>query len=232
VRAPLRNSWYRGLQARLKLLVSGRDPGWDRGTGVVFRTDDPKAELLMTLLDRGDGLWPEEDPLNRCAAPPCEGSATPAARRQVETQLQEIASVTGEFVRYLPEVSLLRVHDRQSEGDFVYTIIHDRAHENVAFLFGEKSRLIPQDDILTIVPGYFGSYPNLFFETSVESTPDFIAGLRVVNSDEAFSAFVSRWGVRRTSPHFWATSDWFQSDFAAEQPLRAGLLDLNRYKDP
>jgi Fatty acid cis/trans isomerase (CTI) len=231
VRRPLRESWYRGLLAHLTLFVSDRDPGWERGTQVVFRTNDPKGELLMTLLERGNGLWPMTDSLNRCSTPPCEPSTASPAQRQIETQLQKIASVKGEFVRYLPELSLLRVHDGREDG-LIYTIIHDRAHKNVAFMFREQSRLLPEDDTLTIVPEYFGSYPNFFFEATPAEMPDFVTDLRAVDSEEAFLRYVARWGVRRSSPRFWATSDWFQSDFASHQPLRAGLLDLNRYLDP
>ena len=37
------------------------------------------------------------------------------------------------------------------------------------------------------------------------------------------------WGVRRTGPQFWATSDWLQADFRRREPTAAGVLDLDRY---
>jgi hypothetical protein len=37
--------------------------------------------------------------------------------------------------------------------------------------------------------------------------------------------------VRRSSPDFWATSDWFNHQFAVEQPIEAALLGLNRNKN-
>lgn len=231
-REPLRDSWYRGLRARLKLFLTDRDPGWTRGTQIVFESDDPKAELLLDLLQRGDGLWPVEDPINRCAAPPCGDPEAPAAQREVARHLQTIAAVRGPFVAPLPDIALLRVRAASAGGDLVYAIVHDRAHTNVAFMFGEHDRLLPADDILTILPGYRGSYPNFFFEAPAESMGEFVAQLSAVKDEESFDTFVARWGVRRSSPRFWATADWLQADFAKRQPVLAGLLDLNRYKDP
>ncbi len=173
-------------------------------------------------------------PIRSIAAPlpPCERSGASPAQRQVDAQLQTLASVRGPFVRYLPDLSLLRVRDAASGDVLVYTIVHDKAHKNVAFMFGEKSRRLPKDDILTILSGYYGSYPNFFFDVPLPSIGDFARQLRAVDGDAAFEAFVARWGVRRSSPRFWATADWFQTDFAARQPILAGLLDLDRYKDP
>jgi hypothetical protein len=231
-RAPLRDSWYLGWRARLMLFVSDRDPGWERGTQIEFRTDDPKAELLMAVLQRGAGDLSADDPLNRCARPPCGRSGASPAELQADAQLQTIASVRGPFVRYLPELSALRVRDTGGGNDLVYTIVHDRAHKNVAFMFEEKSRLIPEDDILTILPRHHGSYPNFFFDVPLQSTGAFVDELRSVDGDASYEAFVARWGVRRSSPRFWATADWLQADFTAREPIIAGLLDLNRYKDP
>lgn len=231
-RAPLRNSWYLGWKARVVLFISDRDPGWNRGTQIDFRTDDPKAELLLALLQRGIGHLPVDDPLNRCSKAPCVRKDASPAERQVEAQLETIASVRAPFVRHLPELSLLRVRDTKDGKDLVYTIVHDRAHENVAFMFEEESRLLPKDDILTILPRQHGSYPNFFFDVPLQSFGDFAEQLRAVDGDAAFESFVERWGVRRSSPRFWATADWFQADYAARQPILAGLRDLNRYKDP
>jgi hypothetical protein len=232
VREPLRESWYEGLLAHLKLFVSDREPGWERATRVPFETSDPKGELLLALLARGNGLWPTSDSINRCPKPLCQRRGASPDAVLVEPQLKSIASTTGAFVRHLPEVSLLRVRNTLGKGDLLYTLIHDRAHSNVAFMFEEEDRLVPERDTLTIVPGHAGSYPNFFFETTPQAMSDFVGDLRGVDGDEDFARLVARWGVRRTSPRFWSTADWVQADFAEKDPLRAGVLDLNRYQDP
>ena len=40
-----------------------------------------------------------------------------------------------------------------------------------------------------------------------------------------------RYGVRRTSPDFWAAMDWMLADFRNRRPTEAGLFDLGRYKN-
>ena len=38
-----------------------------------------------------------------------------------------------------------------------------------------------------------------------------------------------RYGINRAEPRFWQEYDWFQQRFFQEQPVEAGLFDLNRY---
>jgi hypothetical protein len=44
-------------------------------------------------------------------------------------------------------------------------------------------------------------------------------------------AVADRWGVRRTSPRFWATIDQIQAEVAVTNETEASLFDLNRYKN-
>ena len=37
--------------------------------------------------------------------------------------------------------------------------------------------------------------------------------------------------MRRTNPGFWALADGFQDALARQQPVGAGLFDLNRYQN-
>jgi hypothetical protein len=62
--------------------------------------------------------------------------------------------VRGAWVAELPDVAFLRVHSGKAEGgDAIYSLVHNRAHTNVAFMFGEQKRLVPADDTLTVAPG-------------------------------------------------------------------------------
>ena len=44
-----------------------------------------------------------------------------------------------------------------------------------------------------------------------------------------FEAFVDRYGIRRTDPRFWATSDWLREDLRRSEPIQAGIYDFGRY---
>jgi hypothetical protein len=119
-----------------------------------------------------------------------------------------------------------------SRGEYaVYTLVHDEAHTNVAFMFGEDKRREPEKDTLTVARGYLGSYPNFIFDVDTAQIEAFAEALAAVQTDAEFEAFVVRFGVRRTSPRFWPTTDWLHDDFRLRQPTRAGLLDLGRYSN-
>ena len=68
----------------------------------------------------------------------------------------------------LPQVAFLRVRvgppARLGCSDLLYSLVHNDAHTNVAFMFGEDKRRLPEDDTLSVVRGHFGSYPNFIFE--------------------------------------------------------------------
>jgi hypothetical protein len=133
-------------------------------------------------------------------------------------------------VRLLPEVSFLRVRTDASGGqDLLYSLVHNAAHSNVAFLFDEDERRLPADDTLTVVRGHFGSYPNFFFEVKPEEVDALVGELAALASEADLEGFAARYGIRRTDPRFWATSDWLRADLARRSPMEAGVYDLGRY---
>ena len=231
-REAIRASWYRGATRQVDYFVTDHLRALDHGTQIRFASSDPKAELLTKILAQAGAAAGPPDSLNRCAQPPCDRPGASAAERAAERELQRIASVRGDWVHLLPEVALLRVRvDPTGEHDLVYSLIHDVAHTNVAFMFGEDKRLLPEEDELTVVPGHFGSYPNFFFEADAAGLPAFVAELLAVRSDADLERFVGRHGIRRTSARFWATADWLRADLARREPTEAGIIDLDRFQN-
>jgi len=229
-RERVRASWYVGATRQLDYFFVNRIRTLDHGTQVPYRTDDPKAELLEQILARAAAVAGPPDLLNRCAHPPCDRPAASAAERAAERALAPLAEARGGFVAQLPEVSLLRVKvDASGKRDLVYSLVHDRAHTNVAFLFREESRLVPEDDALTLVRGHFGSYPNFLFEVAAEELPAFVSEVRAATTPGAFTRLAARHGVRRTDPRFWPALDWLHADLRRRDPTEAGLYDLGRY---
>jgi hypothetical protein len=231
-REKIRASWYVGATRTLTYALTDRLRALDHGTQIPFKTPDPKAELLeLMLAQTGEAAGPP-DLLNRCGRPPCDRAGASAVERSVERELRRIASVKGGFVALLPEVTFLRVRvGANGEGDLVYTLVHNVAHSNVAFMFGEDMRKIPADDTLSVVRGHFGSYPNFIFEVKAEGIPGFIAELTAMRSDVDLERFTDRHGVRRTSARFWETVDWLRADLKRREPTEAGLYDFGRYEN-
>jgi hypothetical protein len=86
-------------------------------------------------------------------------------------------------------------------------------------------------DSLTIVDWLEGSYPNFFFVVDVDEIDRFADDYVSLKTEDDFERLVSRYGTRRTNPGFWSTADWFHDAYRRDQPIQAGLFDLNRYQN-
>ncbi len=229
-RKPIRASWYVGATHQVNYFFADQIRSLGHATQIRFKPGDVKAQLLERILARGAAVAGPPDTLNRCGKPPCvRADATPEERR-VEIELQRLASLKGAWVANLPEVSLLRVRvDESGTRDLVYSLIHNDAYTNVAFMFGGDARRVSVDDTVTVVRGQFGSYPNFFFAVDLAHTGEFVDALRGVGTTSQFEGFVDRYGIRRTDARFWATSDWLREDLRRAQPIQAGIYDFGRY---
>ncbi|WP_254430470.1 MULTISPECIES: fatty acid cis/trans isomerase [unclassified Ruegeria] len=219
-RPEIHKSWYSGPLAQLHTYWHQRRVDDTFPTGIAYATNQPKQEFLLALLARGGGLWPLSDPINRCTDETCRDQA-----------LRTIAAEPGHWAKFFPDLSVLIIETPDKE-DQIFTIAHDKAHSNIAFLFHEPSRRQPDEDVLTILPGLFGSYPNFFFRVPQAQLDVFTEEVKSIATQEDYLTLVNNFGVRRTSPNFWPSSDQLHQAFAASDPLQAGIFDLNRYKDP
>ncbi|MES0880005.1 fatty acid cis/trans isomerase [Roseibium sp. SCP14] len=224
MRRPMHESWYRGPLVNLVDIWKETPLDATSPTGVTFETGQPKAEFLGRLLEIEPMLWPVSDPINRCEGDVCAPTSTIAG------QLRPLTVKPAPFAKYLPDISVLVVETETSQE--VFTLAHDKAHSNVAFIFNEDLRREPDKDTLTIVPGQFGSYPNFVFRVSSQDLPAFVEAVREIDSQDAYVDVIDRFGVRRTHPNFWSTFDLVQAHMNAQNAVQASLLDLNRYVDP
>jgi hypothetical protein len=230
-RAEIRASWYVGAE-RDRSYRANKIISMDHATQIRFETEDVKKDLIEMILARNLAITGPPDLLNRCGDPPCDSPNATATEKHAQRALQTITGSTGAWVSELPETAFLIVRSNDQPGeDASYTLIHNRAHTNVAAMFGEDKRLIPDQDTLTVVRGYLGSYPNLVFEVSVDDIDSFTQALTSVGNAADFEKIVDRWGIRRTSPRFWDTVDWIHRDSQTRNPTEAGLFDFGRYKN-
>ncbi|CUJ98884.1 Fatty acid cis/trans isomerase (CTI) [Ruegeria denitrificans] len=224
VRSQMHKSWYQGTLAEWHTYWHRRHVDGNFPTGITFETSSPKQEFLLTLLERGNGLWATNDPINRCTEGEC-------SKDYSEIALRELADQTGDWVKYLPDLSVLVVENNGGTTE-LFTLVHDKAHFNVAFLFDEIARRNPEADEVTILPGLIGSYPNFYFHVGQNQLAGFNTALKSIRSQSDYLAAVAQYGVRRTSPDFWVLSDLIYEMFLEQKPIQAGVFDLNRYKDP
>ena len=229
-RKPIRDSWYMGATDD-RTFKDNDIRSLSHGTQIAFRTSNPHAEFIELVLEHNAAVAGPPDPLNRCEGEACDRRGASSVERRADAALRPLVRNRGDFIVELPEVTFLRVRSDGSEPDAVYTLVHNRAHTNVAAMFREDSRLEPADDTLTLIDGYTGSYPNFAFDVPIAQIEAFANALEAVESPVDFTGLVDRWGVRRSSARFWQTFDWFNEDLKRREPVEAGILDLNRYEN-
>ncbi|WP_136809010.1 fatty acid cis/trans isomerase [Desulfosediminicola flagellatus] len=232
-RREMMESWYIGVKPE-------KVPYYDAGmpSGIAFSTDTPRQEFIEYVVK--EHIKPEThitfDPVNYLPA----GVEYPPLPDQYVTladYLQAFRSVSQPGTKFVSLVNdynanVVYIRVRKNDGnDVVISMIMNRWHDNVAYLFKEADTLKPEKDRADFIQGFHGSYPNYFIDITQDKLEDFfdlMTNLDTIEEDEARRRFNS-YGVNRANPNFWEVYDWFQSRFDDDQPVQSGLFDLNRY---
>jgi hypothetical protein len=210
--------WYRGAAGEAREYVYGKNAYLDAESAVPYRGGEPQRELYELLRRRlAPVLETRFDP-----------ASVPDARLRVE--LQSLAAVRGASLQWLPEMSVLHI-DGLAGGPRHVTLLRNTAHANVAHLAREKSQLLPEENTLTLVPGFIGAYPNAIYRATAADLPALREAIAGMASEADYGKLADRFAVRRTNPQFWAASDALHDAYAAWSPLEAGLFDYNRLQD-
>ncbi|MBX3639619.1 MAG: fatty acid cis/trans isomerase [Nitrosomonas sp.] len=232
-RKTILSDWYQG-PGELKFGIIYENIDDESPSAENFVTEDPKQELALRLLERFQSINAmSHDALNRCRAENCNRPDQPRWIQQADQALSSIAARPADQlagITQLPEVTFVRVRHEQHERT-VYTVLRDRAHSNVAFILGEESRYQPEKDRLTVYPGITGSYPNFIFDVPVSQIEEFVLMLGNAGEAEDFKRVVETWGIRRMHPQFWEILHDITAWQKTQQPLLAGVFDINRYKN-
>jgi hypothetical protein len=203
---------------------------------IPFVTDDPRREFVEHVVDRH--LLPAVgiafDPINYLRA----GEGYPKLPDKYETEedflraFRSLAQPGTPFVRLVNDhnanLAYLRIRLKNGK-DVAGSMVVNRWHDNVAFLIKEDARLDPARDNVDFIKGLIGSYPNYFFDVRQEDLPDFLDLLGHFEQNPKNLARLAKYGVNRADDRLWETYDWFQQRFNADEPVRGGLFDLNRY---
>ncbi len=210
-RVELRNFWYREASPEVKEYVLGRKAYFTGDTAIVYQTGDPKREFFDKLKPRLPG-------------------ADAPRYQPTDSHFDKLQTLTGKPFSLMPEVAF--VHVLRADGsDQVYTIIHNSVYLNNTQLFNEDQRRVRVEDYLTVVKGFIGSYPNIFFQLPEQELGEFVLAIANLEEEADYAELVSRFGVRRSDASFWALSDRLNDYYEQHQPIEAGLFDLNRYEN-
>ncbi|MGR9072792.1 MAG: fatty acid cis/trans isomerase [Gammaproteobacteria bacterium] len=227
-RQAIYDDWYQGFSGLRTV-----DPLFsiDHETRIEYRTKDHKKEFFDLVRQRLGKAAGTPDHINRCAQDECSGADAATVHERVTGEMRKLAKLEGHELSALPEMSLLRVKTGNPEGDLVYTLLVDKAYSNISKMLSEGSRRLPEQDRLTVAPGFIGSYPNFFFSADINELDEFISQIRAAGTTGDTEQLYSKFGIRRTNPEIWRQADWFNREHHRYRGLKAGLLDMNRYEN-
>lgn len=220
------NSWYDGLLAKYFVTYTPSQ----NNTNIKFTNTDAsiKNDLINQILKHTNTPKNKINSTQKFYKANVNFSKN-ITKEQIEEHLKDFSIFDN--VKKFKEFSstnfnLFYIRFKMQKKDFVYSIVLNRWHNNVAFMFIEDERLDIKKDSIDIIEGFVGSYPNYFIVVDEKDIPQFFNTLRNYDFDEAN---LKKYFIARNDPKFWENYDWFQNRFNQEQPMESGLFDLNRY---
>ena len=230
----MHKNWYRGTQKTQEILDFVQKYHSIREPDINYKTSDVKTEFYLMVNKHLGGAQQYVDYINLCTKfkAKCEGAGLNKNKAGIPKNLRQLSDIEGEITDVFPNVTFLRIKlDGSFKNDQVYTIIRNKSYLNVTSLVPSEKNRIKSEDTIDIVKGFVGSYPNFFLEINHSNLSYFIEQYADIDSYEKYEALVNRFGIRRTSPGFWESADWFYEKYKYDNPVYAGLFDLNRYKN-
>lgn len=205
-------------------------------TKIIYKHVDAKRELLEELIQNHfiKSCDIKFDSINYLAA----NERAPKLQSTFKTKedyLQGFRSLVKKgtsFIRLVNDnnanLAYLRIKIPHAQ-DVVLSVIVNRWHKNVSFLFDEENRLDSSQDDLDFIEGFVGSFPNIFIVVNIEDLEDFFNLITNYDGSDYYRAKFLKYAVTRADNDFWENYDWFQEAFYKQNPHQAGLFDLNRY---
>ncbi|MFV8460881.1 fatty acid cis/trans isomerase [Vibrio campbellii] len=213
------SSWYQNQSVQLSDFLQRNIAPFDQPTSVVYKTADPKRELLDKLKDKLSPILNDRYEI-----------VDTGFSRKNEALLKQVSLVKGEGLRHVPQLVMIMIEGENGEEQ-LFTMIHNNAHSNISSLFNEEGNRDYANDDLTLVRGIVGSYPAAYLSLTEKEIPTLVKSLQNLQTEEDYVALLDKFAIRRSSSEFWPFSDrvhrWYQQD----QPIEFGLLDYNRFEN-
>jgi len=211
--------WYRGAADEAREYVYGKNAYLDAESAVPYRPGADAQRQLYQLL--GQHLAPVLD---------ARFDLSGVSDAGMRAELQAMSQVKGAALSWLPETSVLRIEGGRGAPQYV-TLLRNTAHANVTHLAREKKELLPDENTLTVVPGFIGAYPNAMFRASVGDLAALRTAIAGMATEADYRKLADRFAMRRTNPQFWGFSDALNDAYVGWAPLEAGLFDYGRLEN-
>ena len=225
-RKKMRESWYKGIRESLIKYFEEPDEWLDVQIVNGFETEDPQRELYDKLLKRLKNNDYIDDVINRCESLQCRSNAQLS---EMDKHIQRIAKIKGSNLMVFPDLSFIKVTGKNKTQ--VYTLINNKGYKNISSLLSDVKNRDREFDALTVYKGLLGSYPNFFFNVNENELEKFANQIIAISNRDDYEQFVGRYGIRRTASNFWKEADYFNEQFAKQEPIEYGIFDLYRYNN-
>jgi hypothetical protein len=218
-RMELREYWYRGASEAQRSYIFGSRSNFYQPTGIKYQSNDPKQELFDLLKHRLEPVLNGDYGL--------DNPEVPELHRK---NLRQLAAVRGRAAFRLPQLIFLTVEDEQGKF-WQYTVLHNNGHSRITSMLAESSNRLPEEDDVTVVRGFIGSYPRGFWKVTETELPALVAAVTALDDEASYRALMGNYGVRRTNPAFWQHADRVHARLRELEPVNGGLLDFNRLEN-
>lgn len=225
----MHNNWYRGISGKLFEMRNKPLFSIEHETEISYQTADSKKEFFEHVRVKIENAAGLTDADNECQENACSKMVLTLPSQKINQQMNELSKLKGRQLEILPEVSFIRVKTKNPKEDKVFSLLVNKAYINIAFMIAENSRREPDNDTLTVVPGFIGSYPNFFFSVEQGNLAAFIENLSHANTEIEKELFYSRYGYKRSNPEIWNAYDWFNKQYKKQAGQLSGVFDMNRY---
>ena len=213
------NYWYRGANDVISSYLDKKHEYADIPTDIQYTSSNYKQELFQKIQQHlGNSLSHKYT------------FQTEDINKKEQIILHQLSSISDKATSILPEVIFIRVIALDGKEHF-YTLLHNRGYANVTSLVAEDKNRLPNEDDLTLVPGFVGSYPNVFWDVKSTEMNDLISRIETLSSEADYQKLLDHYGVRRTSREFWALSDRAHAIFKQKDPIKSGLFDYNHLEN-
>jgi hypothetical protein len=230
-RQDVMQSWNKGVDLKKLPYYSSALP-----TKLSFATDEPKRELIEHIVN--NHILPATNIAFDAVNYERAEAAYPGLPDTYETNddylkaFRAVSKPGAPFFsltnNYNANLAYMRIRLKDGK-DLAVSIVINHWHSNVTHLFSEKGELDVSKDSADYIHGLIGSYPNYFFDVREEDLPDFLDLLAHFDKSPRAYERLAKYGVNRAEDRLWDTYDWFQKRFYEDEPVNAGLFDLNRY---
>ena len=212
-----RDFWYRNVDDKVKAFVS--NPSFENHSkpGIVYKTNDQKSELFEMLKVRLDKVLPTRHTM---------ASVNSSQTREALDRLNKLA---GAPVNLLPQSAFLQITGASAD-EYVKLLHNDGYANNTAFLNEKKNRL-PEEDTLTVLSGFIGSYPSAFYVVDEKKISNFVDAVSKLKTESDYANLLDTYGIRRTNANFWQHSDMVHSAYKKVDPVNYGVFDYGRLEN-